>query len=287
MCWRKSLLLFLALCTGRSKCRVTHTIAPLEVVIFQRSVEQMMPTWGLNTVHYVRLQCIAMPVYMDYLVDLHLYVISLYQMSYAVWLLQYVAHFLSLPHNPLYHTSCSLLLRCGPPRYRPSAVQSTIFCCQANKWLVSEAVSVYWLLILSLSRGWRGALHSPLLCSVTGKVLTLLISFFTALCQNIQLQTLKTSAIARHLQPHTAPLIMVDSCTLFFEGGGRDDRLCEWKMIGEHNLKPQQLSLSLSVSLCISLSLSFHFDTEKILYTDWLPLNPRCDSSPNFKLPSS
>lgn len=77
-------------------------------------------------------------------------------------------------------------------------------------------------------------LHSPALCSVTGKVLTLLISFFTALCQNIQLQTLKTSAIARHLQPHTAPLITVDSCTLFFlffffsEGGGRDDRLCEW-----------------------------------------------------------
>ena len=109
-----------------------------------------------------------------------------------------------------------LLLRCGPPRYRPSVVQSTIFCCQANKWLVSEAVSVYWLLILSLSRGWSGALHSPPLCSVTGKVLTLLISFFTALCQNIQLQTLKTSAIARHLQPHAAPLLMVDSCTLFF-----------------------------------------------------------------------
>lgn len=135
-------------------------------------------------------------------------------------------------------------------------MQSTIFCCQANKWLVSEAVSVYWLLILSLSRGWRGALHSPPLCSVTGKVLTLLISFFTALCQNIQLQTLKTSAIARHLQPHTAPLIMVDSCTLFFEGGGRDDRLCEWKMIGEHNLKPQQLSLSLSLCAFLSISLS-------------------------------
>lgn len=121
-----------------------------------------------------------------------------------------------------YHTSCPpttrLLLRCGPPRYRPSAVQSTIFCCQANKWLVSEAVSVYWLLILSLSRGWRGALHSLPLCSVTGKVLTLLISFFSALCQNIQLQTLKTSAIARHLQPHTTPLIMVDSSTLFLKG---------------------------------------------------------------------
>lgn len=46
-----------------------------------------------------------------------------------------------------------LLLTCGPPSYRPSAVQSTIFSCQANKWLVSEAVSVYWLLILSLSSG--------------------------------------------------------------------------------------------------------------------------------------
>lgn len=42
---------------------------------------------------------------------------------------------------------------CGPPRYRPSAVQCTIFCCQANKWLVSEAESVYWLLIWSLSGG--------------------------------------------------------------------------------------------------------------------------------------
>lgn len=134
-----------------------------------------------------------------------------------------IKHPLSHYHTvQCYHTSCPLHYsssRCGPPRYRPSAVQSTIFCCQANKWLVSEAVSVYWLLILSLSRGWRGALHSPPRSSVTGKVLTLLISFFTALCQNIQLQTLKTSAIARHLQPHTAPLIMVDSCTLFSEGG--------------------------------------------------------------------
>lgn len=166
-----------------------------------------------------------------------------------------------------YHTSCSLrlLLRCGPPRYRPSAVQSTVFCCQANKWLVSEAVSVYWLLILSLSRGWRGALHSPQLCSVTGKVLTLLISFFTALCQNIQLQTLKTSAIARHLQPHKAPLIMVDSCTLFFEGKERDDRLRECKMIGEHNLKPQQLPLFF---LCISLSLFPVWHRENIVH--WL-----------------
>lgn len=136
-----------------------------------------------------------------------------------------------------------LLLRCGPPRYRPSAVQSTIFCCQANKWLVSEAVSVYWLLILSLSGGWRGALHSPQLCSVTGKVLTLLISFFTALCQNIQPRTLKTSAVARHLQPHTAPLLTLGSCALSSEGKERDERLREWKMIGEHNLEPQQLPL--------------------------------------------
>lgn len=109
-----------------------------------------------------------------------------------------------------------LLFRCGPPWYRPSAVQPTIFCCQANKWLVSVAVSVYWLLILSWSRGWRLALHSPPPCSPTGKVLTLLISLFTALCQNIHLQTLKTSAIARHLQPHKAPSLMPDACTLVF-----------------------------------------------------------------------
>lgn len=89
--------------------------------------------------------------------------------------------------------------------------------------------------------------------------------FFTALCQNIQLQTLKTSAIARHLQPYVAPLIMVDSCPLFFEGGGKEDKPREWKMIGEHNLRPQQRSLFF---LCISLSLAFHSDTEKILYTD-------------------
>lgn len=79
-----------------------------------------------------------------------------------------------------------------------------------------------------------------------------------------------------------------------FEGGGRDDRLCEREMIGEHNLNPHQLSLPLPLSLSLALlffslylTLSFHSDTEKILYTDWLPLNPRCDSSPNFKLPSS
>ena len=41
-----------------------------------------------------------------------------------------------------------------------------------------------------------------------------------------------------------------------FEGGGRDDRLCEWKMIGEHNLNPQQLVLPLSVfSPYLTLSL--------------------------------
>lgn len=162
-----------------------------------------------------------------------------------------------------------LLLRCGLPSYRPSVVQSTIFYCQANKWLVSEAVSVYCLLILSLRRGWRGALHSLPFCSVTGKVLTLLISFFTALCQNIQLQTLKTSAIARHLQPHTASLIMVGSGTLFFEGGGRDDRLCEWKMIGEHNLKPLQLSLSLSPSLSLSLFFSVSLSHSLSIFPVW------------------
>lgn len=37
---------------------------------------------------YVRLQCIAMPGYMDYVVDIKLHVILLEQMSYAVWLLQ-------------------------------------------------------------------------------------------------------------------------------------------------------------------------------------------------------
>lgn len=227
-------------------------MAPLQVIIFLCSVEQMMQTCGLNTVH-VRPQCTAVPGYMDYTVDLTLHVIYIYNT------ITMVVHTLLVYLRTVqgYHTSCSLqrlLLRCGPPRYRPSAVQSTIFCCQANKWLVSEAVSVYWLLILSLSRGWRGALHSPQLCSVTGKVLTLLISFFTALCQNIQLQTLKTSAIARHLQPHKAPLIMVDSCTLFFEGKERDDRLRECKMIGEHNLKPQQPPLFFSLYLTLSLS---------------------------------
>lgn len=58
---------------------------------------------------------------------------------------------------------------------------------------------------------------------------------------------------------------MVDSCTLFFEGGGRDDRPREWKMIGEHNLKPQQLSL---FSLCISLSRFPFWHRENIVH--WL-----------------
>lgn len=116
-------------------------------------------------------------------------------------------HTVSHYHGPVtphvqFPTTC-LLFRCGPPRYRPSAVQSTIFSCQANKWLVSEGVSVYWLLILSWSRNWRRAPRSLSLCSLTGKVLTLLISFFTALCQNIQRQTLKTTAAPRHPQPHT------------------------------------------------------------------------------------
>lgn len=127
-------------------------------------------------------------------------------------------------------------------------MQSTSFCCQANKWLVSEAVSVYWLLILSLSRGRRGALHSLPLCSVTGKVLTLLISFFTALCQNIQLQTLKTSTIARHLQPHMASFLMADPGTLFLEGGGEEGMIgcVSGRWLEEHNLKPQQLSFPLA-----------------------------------------
>lgn len=56
---------FLVLSTGRSKCRVTHTTAPLEVIIFQCSAEQMMQTWGLNTVLHVRLYCISMPDNMD------------------------------------------------------------------------------------------------------------------------------------------------------------------------------------------------------------------------------
>lgn len=96
---------------------------------------------------------------------------------------------------------------------------------------------------LSLSKGRRGALHSPPLCSVTGKVLTLLISFFTALCQkNIQQQTLKTSATARHLQPHAASPLMAEPWHfVFLEKGLRKyDRLRERKMIGEHNLKPRQ-----------------------------------------------
>lgn len=166
-----------------------------------------------------------------------------------------------LPHK-LFPTT-RLLLRCGPPRYRPSAVQSTIFCCQANKWLVSEAVSVYWLLILSLSRGWRGALHSPPLCSVNGKVLTLLISFFTALCQNIQLQTLKTSAIARHLQPYTAPLIMVDS--VFWR-----QRKGWWVAWVEDDWRTQsKASAALSVfSLYLTLSLSILTQRKYCTLTD-------------------
>lgn len=128
-------------------------------------------------------------------------------------------------------------------------------------------MSVYWLLILSLSRGWRLALHSPLPRSPTGKVPTLLISFFTALCQNIHLQTLKTSAIARHLQPHKAPFLIPDSCNLaffFIEGSERNDKLCEWKMIAEHGRKPLQFSLGffflcISLSFSLSLSLSFSF----------------------------
>lgn len=49
-----------------------HTKAPLEVIIFQCSVEQMMQTWGFNAALYVRLQSIEMPVYMDYVVNLTL-----------------------------------------------------------------------------------------------------------------------------------------------------------------------------------------------------------------------
>lgn len=42
----------------------------------------------------------------------------------------------------------------------------------------------------------------------------------------------------------------------FLKGGGRDDRLREWKMIGEHNLEPQQLPLFFFFSLYLTLSLS-------------------------------
>lgn len=49
-------------------------------------------------------------------------------------------------------------LGCGPLRHTPSAAQSAVFCCQANKWLVSEAVSVYRLPILSLFWGLKGRL---------------------------------------------------------------------------------------------------------------------------------
>lgn len=191
----------------------SHTTAPLEVIIFQCSVEQMMQTWGLNRVLCVTLQCIVLTGYTDYVVVCYL---TLTNVIYSVVTTLCCTLLVIIAQSSATTQVLPLLFRCGPPRYRPSAVQSTIFCCQANKWLVSVAVSVYWLLILSLSRGWSGALHSPPLCSVTGKVLTLLISFFTALCQNIQLRTLKTSAIARHLQPHTAPLLMVDSLHFVF-----------------------------------------------------------------------
>lgn len=131
-----------------------------------------------------------------------------------------------------------LLFRCGPPRYRPSAVQPSRFCCRPNEWFVSVAVSADRRRVGGLS----GALHFPPLCSATGRVLTLIDSFPRC--------SLSKSPSADLQRPPPSPgicgrtrlrFLTVDRGTLFVEGGGRDDRPCEWKMIGEHNLKPQQL----------------------------------------------
>lgn len=119
-------------------------------------------------------------------------------------------------------------------RYRPSAVQSTIFCCQANKWLVSAAVSVYWLLILSLSRGWRGAF------AFSGALLSDwqspdFIDFFLH-CSLSKYPTAdlkdlrhRSTSAATHGSSYNGRLLhFVLSFSFFSEGGGRDDRLCEW-----------------------------------------------------------
>lgn len=67
---KQSLLHFLALSTWRSKCRVMHTTTPLEVIIFQCLVEQMIQIWAstqplCQTTH-------SNAFFMDYIVNLTL-----------------------------------------------------------------------------------------------------------------------------------------------------------------------------------------------------------------------
>lgn len=91
--------------------------------------------------------------------------------------------------------------------------------------------------------GRRGALHSAPLCSVTGKAPTLLISFFTALCQHIQPQTFKdlrlrpTSAAARHFFRTAEPWALC-----FWEGVGK----AWWAVKVEDDWRTQSKAISSS-----------------------------------------
>lgn len=131
-------------CPSRGEVRVhIDPSVPIQVIILQRPVEQMMQTRVLGMLAAAR---------MDYAVSPPGCVTLLKQTPP-----RRIAPFPLLSAATAAHTHVPFL-GCGPLRHTPSAAQSAVFCCQANKWLVSEAVSVYRLPILSLFWGLKGRL---------------------------------------------------------------------------------------------------------------------------------
>lgn len=164
-------------------------------------------------------------------------------------------------------------LGCGPLRHTPSAAQSAVFCCQANKWLVSEAVSVYRLPILSLFWGLKGRL------SLGDGQSPGFIDFFPSplFVRSVQTVDLKDRRDHTHA---AAPSWWSTTALCFFvffsplKGEDEDERQCEWKMIGETQSKASAASFPLPPHHHLHLPHShltlpsFHSDTEKILYTE-------------------
>lgn len=81
---------------------VFHTAAPLEVIISQCSVKQMMQTWGSKTVLHVRPYCISIS---DNARDADLKRLCNRESSCAVWLPQCITHLHSHCHTVLFNMS--------------------------------------------------------------------------------------------------------------------------------------------------------------------------------------
>lgn len=121
-----------------------------------------------------------------------------------------------------------------------------------NKWLVSEAVSVYRLPILSLFWGLKGRL------SLGDGQSPGFIDFFPSplFVRSVQTADLKD----RRDRTHAAgPVLVVDHRALFFlplKGEDEDERQREWKMIGETQSKASAASLPLPPTTPTSTSLT-------------------------------